>query len=134
LNRFENRIKIEGAVFRPGYSFTKACAFRIWLHKADGLKEDAYRQRADHRLKTDLTTEIVINVDLESALGGNMAADIALKKEDVVTVYSVLTLLTIKLQLMERLKPGTLTIMRLTLNDLLIQAGGLTGSASKEWK
>jgi protein involved in polysaccharide export with SLBB domain len=30
LNRFENRIRIDGAVFRPNtYSFMKACAFLI---------------------------------------------------------------------------------------------------------
>jgi hypothetical protein len=68
--------------------------------KADGLKEDAYRQRARSLIENRFKLKFHV-VDLESALGGNMAADIALKKEDVVTVYSVLTLLTtIKLQLM----------------------------------
>jgi protein involved in polysaccharide export with SLBB domain len=59
------------------------------IAKADGLKEDAYSKRARIiRLKSDLTTEIV-NVNLES-LRGDLEADIALNKEDVVTVYSIL--------------------------------------------
>jgi protein involved in polysaccharide export with SLBB domain len=134
LNRFENRIKIEGAVFRPDtYSFYEGMRISDLVAKADGLKEDAYRQRARiTRLKTDLTTEIV-NVDLESALGGNLAADISLKKEDVVTVYSVLDFVDeYKITIDgEVKKPGTFDYYEgLTLNDLLIQAGGLTGSAS----
>lgn len=91
LNRFENRIRIEGAVFRPDtYSFYEGMRISDLVGKADGLREDAYNKRARIiRLKSDLTTEIV-NVDLEQALKGNMEADIALHKEDVITVYSIL--------------------------------------------
>jgi protein involved in polysaccharide export with SLBB domain len=67
LNRFENRIRIDGAVFRPNTTpFMKACAFDL-IAKAEGLKEDAYSKRARIiRVKSDLTTEIV-TVDLEQA-------------------------------------------------------------------
>ena len=75
LNRFENRIKIDGAVFRPDtYSFYEGMRVSDLIAKADGLKEDAYSKRARIiRLKPDLTTEIV-NVDLEMALEGNRDA------------------------------------------------------------
>ena len=57
LNRFENRIKIEGAVFRPNtYSFYEGMRIADLIAKADGLKEDAYATRATIvRLKTDCT-------------------------------------------------------------------------------
>lgn len=135
LNRFENRIKIEGAVFRPDtYSFYSGMRISDLVAQADGLKEDAYKNRAGIvRLKSDLTTEIV-NVDLGKALGGDAVANIALQKEDVVTVYSILDFreeFTVTID-GEVKKPDTYDYYdNLTLNDVIVQAGGLTGAASK---
>lgn len=136
LNRFENRITIEGAVFRPNfYSFYEGMRVSDLIQKAEGLREDAYTQRAKIvRLKEDLTTEIV-DVDLDKALNGDASANVVLKKEDVVTVYSLLDFkesysVTIDGEIK---KPGVYGyVEKLTLNDLLIQAGGLTGAASKK--
>lgn len=135
LNRFENRIQIEGAVFRPDtYSFYEGMRISDLVLKAEGLKEDAYRNRARIlRLKADLTNEIV-NVNLGKALAGDLDADIALKKEDVVTVYSILDFVEeYKITIDGEIKkPGVYDYYEnLSLNDLLVQAGGLTGSASK---
>jgi protein involved in polysaccharide export with SLBB domain len=136
LNRFENRIRIDGAVFRPNtYSFYQGMRISDLITKADGLKEDAYSKRARIiRLKSDLTTEIV-NVNLEEALEGNLESDIALNREDVVTVYSILDFveeykITIDGEIR---KPGVYDYYEgMTLNDILVQSGGLTGSASKK--
>lgn len=136
LNRFENRIKIEGAVFRPDiYSFYEGMRVSDLIAQADGLKEDAYTNRATIvRLKSDLTTEVT-NVNLAKALEGDVQANIPLKKEDIVTVYSILDFkeeykITIDGEIK---KPGVYDYHdNLTLNDLLVQAGGLTGSASKK--
>lgn len=135
LNRFENRIKIDGAVFRPDtYSFYEGMRISDLIAKADGLKEDAYSNRATIiRLKSDLTTEIV-NVNLAKALEGDLEADIALKKEDIVTVYSILDFVEqYKITIDGEIKkPGIYDYHEnLTLNDLFVEAGGLTGSASK---
>ncbi len=135
LNRFENRVKIEGAVFRPEtYSFNEGMRLADLITQADGLREDAYSKRAIIiRLKPDLTTEIV-NVDLAAALNGNTEANIQLKREDQVKVYSILDFkeyynVTINGEIKV---PGQYQFReKLTLNDLLIQAGGLSGSASK---
>jgi protein involved in polysaccharide export with SLBB domain len=135
LNRFENRIKIEGAVFRPDiYSFYEGMRVSDLIAQADGLKEDAYTNRATIvRLKSDLTTEVT-NVNLAKALAGDAQADIPLKKEDIVTVYSILDFVEeYKITIDGEInKPGVYDYHdNLTLNDLLVQAGGLTGSASK---
>ena len=135
LNRFENRIKIEGAVFRPDtYSFYEGMRISDLLSQADGLTEDAYTGRATIvRLKSDLTTEAV-NVNLTKVLAGEAAADIALQKEDIVTVYSILNFVEeYKITIDGEIKkPGIYDYQdNLTLNDLLVKAGGLTGSASK---
>jgi protein involved in polysaccharide export with SLBB domain len=135
LNRFENRIKIEGAVFRPDiYSFYEGMRISDLIAQADGLKEDAYTNRATIvRLKSDLTSEVT-NVNLSKAMAGDSESNISLKREDIVTVYSILDFkedykITIDGEIK---KPGVYEYHEnLTLNDLLVQAGGLTGSASK---
>jgi protein involved in polysaccharide export with SLBB domain len=135
LNRFQNRISIQGAVFRPNsYSFYEGMRIADLVAKADGLKEDAYTTRATIvRVKDDLTKETV-SVNLAKALSGDAQANIALDKEDVVTVYSILDFkeeykVTIEGEIKQ---PGEYDFHpALTLNDLLVQAGGLIGSASK---
>ncbi|MDW8849284.1 SLBB domain-containing protein [Flavobacterium sp. MMLR14_040] len=135
LNRFENRIKIEGAVFRPDYySYSEGMTISDLITRAEGIKEDAYTKRARIiRLKTDLTTEIV-NVDLSAALSGDLNSDVELKREDIVTVYSILDFREeYKITIDGEVKnPGEYEYFdNLTLNDLVVQVGGLTGSASK---
>ena len=135
LNRFENRVIINGAVFRPNtYSFYEGMRVSNLISQADGLKEDAYTKRARSvRLKPNLTIEIV-QVDLDKVLLGDPEFDITLKKEDVITVYSILNFVEdYKVTIDGEIKkPGIYDYHEnLTLNDLLLQAGGLTGSASK---
>ena len=135
LDRFENRLQIKGAVFRPNqYSYTPGMRLADLVAKADGLKEDAYTARATIiRVKEDLTKETV-SVNLGKALAGDLAHNIELKKEDQLTVFSILEF---KEQFRVNIdgevkKPGTYEFQdNLSLNDLLLQAGGLTGSASK---
>jgi protein involved in polysaccharide export with SLBB domain len=136
LNRFENRITVIGAVFRPDqYSFTPGMRISDLILKADGLREDAYTQRARLiRLKDNLTTEIV-EVNLASALAGDPIANIELKKEDALTVYSLLEFKeSYKISIDGEIKkPGSFNYYEnITLNDLIIEAGGLTGAASKK--
>ena len=136
LNRFENRIEVMGSVFRPSiYAFNEGMRVKDLIEKADGVKEDAYLSRSNIiRLKSDLSTEI-INVNLEKALTGDSEFNIFLKKEDKVNVYSVLDFkedykVTIEGEIK---KPGIYSFYEnLTLNDLLILSGGLSGSASKK--
>ena len=135
LNRFENRIIINGAVFRPNtYSFYEGMRISNLISQADGLKEDAYTKRARIvRLKPNLTLEIV-QVDLAKALSGDLDFDIALKREDILTVYSTLDFVEeYKVTIDGEIKNKGVYDFHdnLTLNDLIIEAGGLTGSASK---
>lgn len=135
LDRFENRITIEGAVFRPStYSFYPGMRIADLVAKAEGLKEDAYIKRATIvRLKDDLTPEMV-HVNLEKALAGDSAANLQLKREDQVTVYSILDFReTFQVTINGEIKkPGVYEYRdKLTLNDLLIEAGGLMEAASR---
>jgi protein involved in polysaccharide export with SLBB domain len=135
LNRFANRVQLTGAVFRPNsYSFYEGMRIKNLIEKADGVLEEAYLKRAIiKRTNPDLTTEIV-NVDLKSALAGDNAANILLKKEDEVKVFSVSDFKEkSSVSINGEIKtPGIYDYHNnLSLNDLLIQAGGLLNSASK---
>jgi protein involved in polysaccharide export with SLBB domain len=135
LSRYENRIRIKGAVFRPNtYSFYPGMRFADLVAKADGLREDAYLTRATIvRFKDDLTKETV-SVNLDKALSGDPEANISLNKEDIVTIYSLLDFKEeYKVTIEGEIKNSGdyYYYPALTLNDLLVQAGGLIGSASK---
>ena len=135
LNRFENRVSINGSVFRPGtYSLTEGLRIADLIKQAEGLKEDAYKYRARIiRLKPDLTNEI-ISVNLVDALKLKQEANIVLLREDEIIVYSILDFQEDYKIIIEGevRNPGEYKYHELlSLNDLLIEAGGLLGSASK---
>lgn len=134
LNRFSNKVEIKGAVMHPG-SFQmdgRIATVRELINAAEGLREDAFTNRAVmHRTKDDLTLE-VIPVDVLGILEGRVA-DIPLKKEDVLFVPSKLDMLgeqTVSI-VGEINAPGTYPYAdNTTLEDLVLQAGGLTSAAS----
>ena len=134
LNRFENMVEIKGAVFRPGkYQLGKdVTSVRTLLKSAEGVTEDAMTNRGVlHRLKADRSLE-VIAVDIKGILAGT-SPDIPLANEDVLFIPTEADLrqqrtLTITGEVMS---PGNYQFAdNTTLEDLIIEAGGLTDAAS----
>src|SRR5690606_38749488 len=76
LDRYANRVAIEGAVFRPGlYALTDGLTLRQLIQRADGLKEDAFMARAYiNRLNPDNTQQL-ITVDLSQLMAGATQQD-----------------------------------------------------------
>ena len=134
IPRYSNMVEIKGAVFRPGMYQVGGdiTGVRSLLEHADGVTEDAFVQHAVmHRMKFDRTLE-VIQVDIEGILSGRVA-DIPLKNEDVLYIPSKKDLLEQQTLTIhgEVLYPGTYTYAdNTTVEDLIIQAGGLTDAAS----
>ena len=134
LDRFENRLEIKGAVYRPGiYQLSdRISTVKALVDAADGLKGDAFTNRAlIHREKEDYTLE-VIPVDIKAVMNGT-SADIALKPNDVLYIPSVHDLNDIGYVTVtgEVAKPGTFIFAdNMTIEDVIIQAGGLLESAS----
>ena len=134
LNRYQNTVEVKGAVFRPGYYQVggQICTVKALIEAADGLTENAIGQHAVmHRMKKDRTLE-VLSVDVLGILEGNVP-DIELKNEDVIYVGSR----------EEEKEDQTITIhgevnypgvykfaSNETVEDLVLQAGGLTNAAS----
>ena len=134
LNRYENMVEIKGAVFRPGqFNLNgQVSSVRSLIEAADGLTEDAFTQHAIiHRLKPDRSLEI-IPVDVMGIMNGT-TPDVVLQNEDVVFIPTQEELrkertLTITGEVMT---PGTYEYAdNTTIEDLIVQAGGLRDGAS----
>ena len=134
LNRYENKLEIKGAVYRPGvYQYGgELNTVKQLVEKADGLMADAFLGRAVlHRQREDLTKEIV-QVDLKGIMNGTKP-DIALQRNDVLYIPSIHDLQDLgNIEVFgEVARPGKYVYAdNMTLEDLIIQAGGLLESAS----
>ena len=134
LDRFENKLEIKGAVYRPGiYQYSgQLNTVKQLVEKAEGIMGDAFLDRAVlHRERKDLTKE-VIQVDLKGILNGTKP-DIALQRNDelyIPSIHDLKDLGTISV-FGEVARPGSFPFAEnTTLEDIIIQAGGLKESAS----
>lgn len=133
IDRFTNRIQIKGAVFRPGiFSLTEGLTLTQLIKNADGLKGDAYTQRASIlRTKGDLSSE-VLEVNLQAVLEGRQA-DVVLQREDVIRISSIYDVQNERyIQILGEVKrPGTYPYASgMTPEELILTAGGLQESAN----
>lgn len=134
LKRFENRVEIRGAVYRSGlYELSGTVnTVKQLIKKAEGLRGDAFLNRALlDRENEDLSHE-VIAVDLGGLLKGTVA-DIPLQKNDILYIPSIHDLKeeeTISIH-GEVASPGTFLFSKnMTIEDLLVQSGGLLEAAA----
>ena len=134
LDRFENRIEIKGAVYRPGvYELgNEISTVRQLVEKAEGIKGDAFTNRALlQREKEDLTLETQA-LDIAGILNGTLP-DVPLCKNDILYIASIHDLNDLGyIQVHgEVAKPGQFVYAaNTTLEDIIMQAGGLLESAS----
>ena len=134
LQRFENRVEVRGAVYREGLYQLNGVVNTVkqLIKKAEGVRGDAFLNRAViDRENEDLTHEM-IQIDLRGLLNGTVA-DIPLKRNDILYIPSIHDLkeeatLTIH---GEVANPGTyLYSDNMTVEDLVLQAGGLLEGAA----
>lgn len=134
LPRFSNMVEIKGSVMHPGLYELGTDINTVYdlVNAADGLLEDAFTARAVmHRRKADRRLE-VLAVDIEGILEGTVP-DVELRKEDILFIPSMSDMRgeqTFKI-LGEVRFPGIYEFAENTaLEDLVLQAGGLTDAAS----
>ena len=134
LNRFINKLEIRGAVYRPGiYQLNgKLNTVRELVNEAQGLTGDAFLNRAVlYRQREDLTTEVV-PVDIKAIMDGT-SQNIILMKNDILYIPSIHDLEDRGNVVIhgEVAKPDSYPYAdNMTLEDLIIQAGGLREAAS----
>lgn len=134
LDRFENRVEVRGAVYRAGLYQLDGTVNTVkqLIKKAEGLRGDAFLNRVMiDREHEDLSHEIIA-IDLGGLLRGTVA-DIPLQKNDILYIPSINDLKeeeTVSIY-GEIANPGTFLFSKnMTIEDLLIQAGGLLEEAA----
>lgn len=135
LNRFESVAEVSGAVFRPGQYHIGdggVTTVRSLIEAADGLTEDAFGVHGVlRRLRADRSYKI-ISVDVSGILSGSVA-DIPLESEDELFIPTQAELIASRTVTIEGevLSPGEYQwAADMTVEDLVMQAGGLTDAAS----
>ena len=133
LDRFSNRVIIDGAVFRGGeYQLTDGLTLKQLIEKADGLRGDAYLARATIYRANEDFSQSTIPFDLGALMSGTME-DIPLLREDVVNISSIYDLREeYMVQISgEVLEEGVWPFFKdMTVKDLILLAKGLKESAS----
>lgn len=132
--RYENTVQIKGAVFHPGmYDWgTNNTTIRSLIESAGGLKEDAFTTHAVlHRMKSDRIRK-VLSVDVEGIMAGTVP-DLPLENEDILFIpYRTETLNQRTITIHGEVQiPGVYEYAEdETIEDFILQAGGLTDAAS----
>lgn len=133
LDRFENRVVIDGAVFRPGsYELEKGLTLRSLIKKSEGLKETAFLPRGYiTRTKADGNLELISFNPGKIVSGAD--PDIPLMREDMVSISSIFDLkdeFSVSIDGEVR-NPGQFNFAEgMNLEDLILKAGGLKEGAS----
>ena len=134
IPRFSNMVEVRGAVMHPGMFQMDGTihSVRSLVEAAEGLREDAFIERAVmHREKDDMTKEM-LSLDIAGIMAGRVA-DFPLKKNDILFIPSKLDMTgeqTLRIN-GEVNFPGTFQYAEnTTIKDLIIMAGGLTRAAS----
>ncbi len=134
IERYENRVEVQGAVFRPGNYAIEAglSTVKELIKKSEGLREDAFLNRATLTRRKENYDPEVLPLDLGKILRGEVA-DVPLQREDVLTVYSINSLRekrTVNI-VGEVNAPGEFEYKEgMKVADLILQAKGLKESAS----
>ncbi len=133
LDRFENRVEISGAVFRPGqYELENGLSLRALINKAEGLREDAFMNRGYiNRLNVDNTLSLIA-FDVQKIVAGS-SPDILLQREDKVTISSLFDLRDeYKVMIQGEVRDsGTFEYAEnMSLEDLIQMAGGFREGAT----
>lgn len=136
LDRFVNRVQISGAVQRPGeYALENGVSVKTLIERAQGLKPEAFINRATLYRTSDDLTLAATPLDLKGILDGTVE-DVPLKNEDLLFIpsrYDIQEETYVKIS-GEVSSPGTFPYATsMTVGDLILQSGGLLESASNSY-
>lgn len=135
IDRYQNRVSINGAVYRPGiFQLTEGLTLSELIHKAEGVKEEVYLNRGliIREMDNRMTELIPFNVD--SVITGK--TDFQLKKEDIIQISDIFSMRQERFVTIfgEAQKVGQfLYHENMTLKDLIFLAGGFNEAASESF-
>ncbi len=133
LERFSNRVQIQGSVYRPGeYALTEGMKASDLLHKAEGLLDDAFASRAIIFRKDINNLPEIASFSPIDALNGKK--DLLLQREDSIQIYSIVDMKEEEYIYVagEVVKPDKFVFSKgMTLKDAILVAQGVTTKADK---
>lgn len=133
LDRYENRVTLTGAVWRPGeYELKEGLTLSKLISEADGLRPDAFMSRGlINRVKPDLSFEqIAFNV--KNILDDPAQYDIELHREDEIIIRGMRDLrdeAVVEIDGAVRDAGVYVWLENMTLQDLVLKANGFRDSA-----
>lgn len=135
IDRYENRVNISGAVFRPGtYELTEGLTLSGLIKKAQGLKENYFSNRGLIIRLQDNLAPMTLAFNVDEILKGNN--DLPLQREDQVIIQDIFSMKQRRtIQIFGEVQhPGEVQFSdNMTLQDLIFQAGGFTEAASESY-
>ena len=131
---FANMVEVKGAVYRPGQFQMdgRVNTVKQLIECAGGLKDDAFMNRAILNRRNPNNTMENLAINLEALMSGK-AADVALRKNDVLLVPSLFDMQEVQTVTIfgEVAFPGTYEyVENMSVEDFIVNAGGLTEAAS----
>lgn len=136
LNRFENRVEVLGAVFRPG-EFALGQNLKTvkqLVQRADGLREDAFLNRAILVREQENLDPLFISLDIGAIIRGDIK-DVELKRQDQLVIKSIVEVRQLRTVSIEGAvnSPGSFDYADgMTVKDIILLSGGFTeGAANK---
>lgn len=136
LDRYENRVQISGAVRRPGeFGLTEGMTVRSLIERANGLRGDAFLNRATLYRTNDNFTQEVLTLDIQDIMNGTVP-DVPLEREDVINIASIHDIKEeYYLQISGEVNQTGIFPYRksMTVGDLVIRARGFKESATSSY-
>ncbi|MFB0944576.1 MAG: SLBB domain-containing protein, partial [Spirosomataceae bacterium] len=135
LDRFENKVEVLGAVFRPGeFALSdNLSTVKQLVQKADGLREDAFLNRAILVREQENKDPLFIPINI-GAIIRNEVEDIKLQRQDKLIVKSIVEVReerTVDIQGAVNV-PGTFEFVDgMTVSDVILLSGGLQEGATE---
>lgn len=133
LNRINNKVKIAGAVFRPGiFELSQGLTLSQLIKMAGGLRGDAFMNRG-YIIRLDSENTALVPFNVSNVMKPDSSGDILLQREDVIQISSIFDLRDeYKVSIGGEVRnPGTFSYSdNMSVKDLVQMAGGFKEGAT----
>ncbi len=132
IDEYENKITISGAVYRPGeYPYSTGLTIKDLVEKASGLKNTAFLERGIIYRKNSNIDKFTLQFTLKNIMDGT--ENITLQPNDIVRIFDANTFQSdaeVSISGAVRDPRSFEYFNGITLQDLILQAGGFSDAAN----
>jgi protein involved in polysaccharide export with SLBB domain len=127
LDRFENRVVLNGAVVRPGsFELSSGLTVKALIERAGGITSDAFTKRVSIFRYLPNKLPIIFSINLDSVLNYNK--EILLNKDDSIHIHSIFDFheqAYVTLEGNVRIPGNIILLENMSLRDVLLSSGTL---------